>query len=222
MGGEGAPADPALFQKYSNSFKGNSMIRPLQEKPTTRWLAAGTVLAYVFNFFASQWLNASYARSLFPVPYFEAQLSFDAAKIKGWYAYLMEHNTLDVYVQTQNIDFLFIASVLVLHFVALLLISRLFASGSRARRWLVWAAVLSASAPLFDALENAVSYVMLANPTQFADGWALLYSSFAAAKFAGFTLAYLVAALGLAAGLLAQVQARWSARSGALRMNGGS
>ena len=179
-----------------------SMIRPLNQQPATRWLAVGTFVAFVFNTIATQILNASYAKSLFPVPYFEAQLSFDAAKLKGWYAYLVDHGTLNAYVQTQNIDFIFIASVLMLHVLALLLISRLFVEGSLLRRWMVVAAMLSALAPLFDALENAVSFVMLANPTGFADGWAMVYSTFAAAKFAMFTFAYLVAAAGVVVGLV--------------------
>ncbi len=177
------------------------MIQQLESRPSTTWLVVGTVLALVFNTYATQILNASYAKSLFPVPYFEAQLSFDADKLKGWYAYLADHGTLGAYVQTQNIDFVFIVSVLMLHGLALLLISRLFTEGSRLRRWMVVAAVLSALAPLFDALENAVSYVMLASPIEFADGWALVYSSLAAAKFAMFTFAYAVAAVGAVVGL---------------------
>ena len=35
----------------------------------------------------------------------------------------------------------------------------------------------------FDALENLVSFVMLADPQGFADGLALPYSTFAVAKF---------------------------------------
>lgn len=48
---------------------------------------------------------------------------------------------------------------------------------------------------------NAVSYVMLANPLQFASFWAYIYSSFAALKFAMFTFAYVAAAVGLLVGV---------------------
>lgn len=178
------------------------MIQQLVNQTTTRWLAVGTVVAFGFNAFATQILNASYAKSKFPVPYFEAQLSFDASKLKAWYAYLVDRGTLGAYVQTQHIDFVFIASVLVLHVLGLLLISRLFAKESRAHRWMVGAALLSALAPLLDALENAVSYVMLANPTGFADGWAWIYSGFAAGKFAMFTFAYAAAAVGIVLGIV--------------------
>lgn len=190
------------------------MFRALQVRPAVKWLAFGTVLAFFFNLYATQILNESYAASLFPVPYFEAQLSFDASRLKGWYAYLMERNTLGLYVQTQNIDFIFIVSVLALHFLALMWVSRLFSVGSRLRRWMVAAALLSSLAPLFDALENLVSYVMLGDPARFADGWALLYSSFAAAKFAMFTFAYVAGALGIVVGLAQLVRRRLAERNG--------
>lgn len=188
------------------------MIRRLDNQPATVWLAVGTLVAVAFNTFATQILNASYAKSLFPVPYFEAQLSFDAAKLKAWYAYLVDHGTLGTYVQTQHIDFVFIVSVLMLHGLALLLISRLFDEGSRLRRWMVVAALLSVLAPLFDALENLVSYVMLANPTDFAEGWAMVYSSFAASKFAMFSFAYVAAALGTVLGLVLRGKALLAGR----------
>jgi hypothetical protein len=178
------------------------MIKQLDNQPTARWLAVGTAVAFAFNAFATKILDASYAKSRFPVPYYEAQLSFDASKLKGWYAYLADQGTLGTYLQTQNIDFVFIVSVLMLHVLALLLISRLFTEGSRLRRWMIVAALLSTLAPLLDAFENAVSYVMLANPTNFADGWALVYSSFAAGKFAMFTFAYAAAAVGILVGVI--------------------
>lgn len=177
------------------------MFRTLQNRPSAWTLTAIVVAALVFNLQASAWLNESYALSRFPVPYFQAQLSFDAAAIKGWYAQLIDMDTLDIYVRTQHIDFLFIASVLMLHVSVLLLVSRLFHAETRGRRWLVGAALLSASAPAFDALENAVSYLMLANPLGFPDGLALLYSSLAALKFVMFTFAYVALPTGVLAGL---------------------
>jgi len=57
---------------------------------------------------------------------------------------------------------------------------------------MIAAALLSALAPAFDALQNAVSYLMLANPLDFADGLALPYSS-----------------LGVLAGLSSRWPVRW-------------
>lgn len=167
------------------------------------WLLVPFVLvSLAFNLWSSDTLTQSYAASRFPVPYFVAQLSFSAEQLKGWYAALQSMGTFDVYVRTQHIDSLFIVSTLMLHGGVLLLISRLFAAGSRGRKWMVIAALLSAIAPISDQLENLVSYWMLANPVDFAAGWAYVYSSFAATKFAFFVFAYVVAPLGLLVGLV--------------------
>ena len=178
-----------------------SIYRYFLNSPTAARLAVLTALSLAFNAWISKTLAASHAASRFPVPYFEAQLSFSGEKLKGWYALLNEMGTFDVYLRTQHLDSLFILSVLMLHGLALLLISRLFASGSRGRRIMVICPLVSAITPLSDQLENLVSYVMLANPTGFADGLAYLYSSFAATKFAFFVFAYVAAPLGLIAGL---------------------
>jgi len=170
----------------------------LETRPGTGALALFCLAALVFNLWATGVLNASYAASGFPVPYHEAQLSFSAAALKGWYAVLEAQGRLGLYVQTQHIDSLFILSTLMLHTGALALVGRLYAPSGRGRRWMASAALLSAVAPLADQCENLVSYVMLADPTGFDPALALVYSSFAALKFAMFVFAY--AALG--AGLL--------------------
>ena len=178
-----------------------------QSTVSTTQLVAIAFLSLLFNLWATDLLNAAYAASAFPVPYWQAQLSFDHEKIKSWYVFLLSNGTFGRYVHTQNIDFIFIASVLLLHVAALLLISRLLPPKSTGRRLLVWAALLSAIAPAADALENGISYVMLANPTSFEPALALAYSSAAALKFAMFTFAYLAAISGLFAALFV-----WSAK----------
>ncbi len=174
----------------------NSYFR-WQSTVNTPRLALITLLAFVFNLWATDLLNSAYAASAFPVPYWEAQLSFDHQKLKAWYGYLQSKGTFDQYVKTQHIDFVFIASVVVLHMSALLLISRFVPSQSIAHRLLVWAALLSIIGPAADALENGISYFMLANPTSFEPKLALAYSSMAALKFAMFTAAYIAAVVGL-------------------------
>ena len=162
-------------------------------------LSTVVLLAFAFNLAASQWLNASYASSKFPVPYFEAQLSFDHLKLKTWYAALIAKGTLSAYIQTQHIDFVFIISVLLLHFFALLLVAKLIPAISQWHKLSLIAALLSTIAPLADALENLVSYLMLLNPIDFNSDLALIYSSFAAIKFAFFTFAYIALAVSLIA-----------------------
>jgi len=140
------------------------MVEYFRYKPSVVTLCVITLFAVMFHLFATKILNASYAESKFPVPYFEAQLSFSAEKIKGWYAYMVEQETLSIYTKTQHIDFIFILSVLILHFVVLVLISRLYPDASKGRRVMIICAYISMLAPIADALENLVSYVMLAKP----------------------------------------------------------
>jgi hypothetical protein len=189
-----------------------NLFQQWQSKFTAPQLIVMSVLALLFNFWATELLNTSYASSGFPVPYWQAQLSFDANKLKGWYQVLIERGTLDRYIQTQHIDFVFIASVLILHIVALLAISRALPANSWMRRAMVGAAMLSAIAPIADALENGISYIMLANPSDFPDGLAWVYSSLAAIKFAMFTFAYLAAVLGIIAAACMFVTRRIQAR----------
>lgn len=163
---------------------------------TFQW-AAIAVFGLVFNLWATNALNSAYAASGFPVPYWEAQLSFDQLKLKGWYQDLLAHGGLAPYLHAQYVDFLFIASVLVLHVSVLVLVSRVHPVSSRGRKLLLLAAALSALAPVFDALENLVSFVMLAQPLTFAPSLAMLYSSLASGKFVVFTFAYVVAPAGL-------------------------
>lgn len=171
----------------------------LQSRLTLAHLAALTVAGLLFHLWASEVLNAAYAASGFPVPYWQAQLSFDHVQLKGWYGELLRGGTFGLYVHTQIVDFLFIASVLVLHSAALLLVSRGLPAQSKGRRFLVWAALLSTIAPLADAVENGISFLMLARPTDFEPALALAYSSFAALKFGVFTLSYVVALGGVLA-----------------------
>lgn len=105
------------------------MIKILLEKPSWKLLSIVAAFSFVFNYFASSILTQSYQNSQFPVPYFEAQLSFSAEKLKGWYEFLVQNNTMDIYLFTQHIDFVFMLSVLLLHVSVILLLSRLFISG---------------------------------------------------------------------------------------------
>lgn len=179
-----------------------ALYRYFLSAPKTLTLVLLTAASLVFNLWASKILTESYIASKFPVPYFVAQLSFNPEQLKTWYAFLIEQETLNNYVQTQHIDSLFILSTLLLHSLALVLISRLFAAASKGRKIMVACALISAIAPISDQLENLVSYIMLANPTNFADGLAYIYSSFAATKFAFFVFTYLAAPLGIVAGLI--------------------
>lgn len=194
----------ALNHRRHQPRNGVAMIKTfsrLQSNLSGIQLSAITLVALMFNLWATKILNAAYAASGFPVAYWKAQLSFDHEKLKGWYGFLQGNQTLDLYVHTQLIDFIFIASVLILHAAALLALSRAVPAQSKVRQALVWAALLSTIAPLADAIENGISFVMLANPTGFEPFLAIAYSSVAAVKFGMFAFAYAAAVLGLVAAL---------------------
>jgi len=189
--------------------RSTALVARLSQWPAPGVLALVVLLAGLGHFAAWGWLDAAYAASRFPVPYAEAQLSFDAAALKGWFAELERMGTMPLFEHTQRIDYVFMASTLLFHASALLLIARLFPDDHAGRGWMVGLALASALAPLADALENAVSFVMLADPAGFADVLALPYSAFAALKFTVFTATYAVALFGLVAGLLV----RWRLRT---------
>lgn len=185
-----------------------SLYRYFLYSPKTLTLVFLTTAAFIFNLWASNILTESYIESKFPVPYYVAQLSFNPEQLKTWYSFLVDQGTLNKYIQTQHIDSLFILSTLFLHSLALVLISRLFVENSQARKIMVVCALISSIAPVSDQLENLVSYIMLANPKDFLNILAYIYSSFAATKFAFFVFAYAAVSVGLIAGLISKIMHR--------------
>jgi hypothetical protein len=189
------------------------MIKYLEQQPKLIALILFTIVAYAINKWAGDALMDRYIASGFPVPYFEAQLSFDAAKLKGWYAYLIERKSLQSYITTQHFDYLFMLSMLLFNCSAVLVVSRFFRAGSKGRKIVVYCALISAFGPIFDAFENAVSYVMLANPVGFSSWLAIVYSSFAASKFAVISFSYLVMIIGTITGLAGLAWNRFRAQA---------
>lgn len=148
-------------------------------------------------FLTSHILEKSYVLSKFPVTYFEQQTSFDALKMKEWYAYMIEQGTFDIYLKTQFIDFAFIAAVILAGFVLWSFIANLHPNGSFFERWGHKMAFALPFAGAFDIFENLVSFFMIANPDNFAAFIVIPYSAFAVLKFACWTvgLIWLVIAL---------------------------
>ncbi|HMQ58763.1 MAG TPA: hypothetical protein PKE65_09460 [Rhizobiaceae bacterium] len=146
-------------------------------------------------------LDASYAASKHPVDYATGQTTFSGPRIKEYYATMLDAGTLDIYRMTQLIDFGFIAAMACMGLFVCSLIARIGRDGSWARRIGFWAAGAIVLGALSDAIENAWSFVMLANPTGFADWLALPYSGFASAKFALITLGMVLTIASLLTGL---------------------
>lgn len=172
------------------------------------------VAAAILAFGGFQWvkgrLDTSYAASGHPVDFATGQLAFDARLIEGYYAHMIEAGTLQVYWQTQFIDFGFIAAVMA---VAMLFGTLAARFGGRVNRLGVWgwhlglaAAIIGVSGAVFDALENLLSFLMLASPQAIPQPLALAYSTAAAVKFALLTTAMICLLLSIMAGAAGRIQ----------------
>jgi hypothetical protein len=150
-----------------------------------------SVAGLCFYMFISSVLDASYKESKFPVPYFVQQTCFDAAKIKEWYAFMLQQNTFDIYLRTQFIDFAFIASVIFAGFTVWTLAANFFTKGSFFNIYGCKMAFMLPIAAGFDILENVISFFMIADPVHFASMWVIPYSTFAVLKFAFWSIALL-------------------------------
>lgn len=164
------------------------------------WLLAIALVA--LSQLTQNLLGEFYAATQFPVSFFEGQTAFDAIKIKSWYAFLVERGTLDRYVWVQIADYGYMATVLAGFFALTAAIYRSLPAG----HWLKGAAYVmifvACTAPAFDALENAVSFVMLADPQGFADWLVYPYSGFASAKFCVYAVTYLWAPFAVVVAVL--------------------
>ena len=147
-----------------------------------------TLISLGLYFLSSYFLEKSYLLSKFPVPYFEQQTSFDAIKMKEWYAYMLKEDTFGIYFNTQIIDFAFIVTVILAGYTLWCLIANLHPENSFFRNWGQKLAYALPLAGAFDILENLVSFFMIANPENFADFLVLPYSTFAVFKFACWTI----------------------------------
>lgn len=134
-------------------------------------------------------LDASYAASGHPVDFATGQLAFDADLIAGYYRVMQEAGTLGIYWRTQMIDFGFIAAVAVMSVLLAALVARIGRAGSLARWFGRATALAGLGGAGFDAVENLISFVMLARPEAIMQAMALIYSSAAAIKFGLLTLA---------------------------------
>lgn len=155
-----------------------------------QWWAIAVALL-VIRQVALNWLDGLYAQSLFPVSFFVGQTTFDADKVKSYYAVLLELGTMSRYFWVQIADYVFMLTVFTSFFALMTAVYRSLPDVAFLKK-IGWAMIFFAPmAAVFDALENFVSFFMIANPTDFADWLVYPYSSFAVTKFAIFGLAYL-------------------------------
>ncbi|MRI00039.1 hypothetical protein GH721_05760 [Kriegella sp. EG-1] len=148
-------------------------------------------IALGIYFWTSYLLETSYLKSKFPVPYFTQQTSFDAVKMKEWYAFMIQEDTFQIYLKTQIIDFAFIMAVIVAGFTIWTMVSNLHRENSWFRNYGYSLAYSIPLAGLFDILENIVSFFMIASPYEFNDALIIPYSAFASIKFGFWTIGLL-------------------------------
>lgn len=115
-------------------------------------------------------LQLTFAQVRHPVSLGTANLTADPETVRGWYRLLIEQGTLDRMVATETVDYLWMAGlgsslVLITLLVAELLRTRNPVARLRLRRIAPWMAAAAVS----DAVENAISLIMLSNPLGFPD-----------------------------------------------------
>lgn len=128
-------------------------------------------------------VEISFASTKYPVSLFEGQLAFHASEIKNHYMVLQDQGTFSRFVQTQMIDFAWIIGLMLTLFFSHVLIARAQPKNSKWRMFALYLAVIAPAIAASDAIENFISFAMLADPQNFPDWLAPLYSGFAAIKW---------------------------------------
>jgi len=152
-------------------------------KPAKARLSTYLVLSLLLAAGGYGAVEISFAATNFPVSLLEGQLAFKGATIKSHYAALLARGTFDRFVLTQIIDFAWIIGLMLTLFFAHVAIARGQPENSRWRHFALRLAVVAPLIAASDAVENAVSFLMLADPGGFPDWLAPLYSGFAAIKW---------------------------------------
>ena len=149
------------------------------------WIHAAAATATIAGF---QWINgrldASYAAAEHPADYATGQTNFSGEKIKGFYTRMQETGTLDVYWTTEVIDSGFILAIGCMGLFVCTFVARFSRVDNRGRRISLLAGAAVTSGAVCDEIENAWSFIMLSNMTDFADWPAVPYSALASLQFA--------------------------------------
>ena len=163
--------------------------------------------------FTNAALDESYAASRFPVPYAVGQTTFDGELLKSYYQVMLDAGTLDIYWRTQFIDFGFIGAMFVVGLFIPICIRRAALPATVAYNILTFSATAISTGAILDAIENLISFTMLAQPQTFPNWIALPYSAFAVMKFACIALGMLTLLVGILAVIIQRIARRRSART---------
>lgn len=155
-----------------------------------QWWGFAIVLTFISQ--AAQYgLGELYQQTRFPVSFFVGQTTFNAAELKGYFQVLIELGTLDQFIEVQIVDYAYMVTVFISFFALTAAIYRSLDDNTFMKNIAQAMLVIAPMAAVFDALENAVSFVLLANPLGFDDWLVYPYSSFAVLKFGVYGLTYL-------------------------------
>ncbi len=156
-------------------------------------------------------LRRLYNATGYPVSFAEGQTTFSAATVKEHLAVLVARGTLQDYAAVQRFDYLFIAWLAAAGVLIGSLVVRL---ASARTAWFGHVAIIAfVVGPLFDALENLVSFGMIADPAGFPDHLALVHSTLAVLKFVSLAVGLLAVLIGFAAVARTAVRRRRPPRS---------
>lgn len=152
--------------------------------PQQRWIPVMLPIAIVLLVVGQLLVANSFTQSRFPVSSYAAQFTFSGPLLKSYYAVLIEQGTMDAYVRSRWLDFVFIAGLLCTTLLAPIIYARLHPIGSVWRRINLLIVPLMPISPLVDAVENCLEFFMLANPAYFPDELAVLQSISSVVKYA--------------------------------------
>ncbi|MBT3313421.1 MAG: hypothetical protein HN390_02290 [Anaerolineae bacterium] len=195
-------------EKKKSFLKLRNFIESLNHKPSRGWLAIASLVSFGLMGAANTLLEASYAKSKFPVPFFAGQTTFDGELLKSYFKTMIDQGTLDIFVQTQFIDFLFIITVILFGFSLWTLVARLHQPDSFFRKAGLWFALSLPLAGISDAIENLISFILLASPLDFPNWLAIPYSAVAVIKFGFWTIGLLWLPISLVALIISFVVAK--------------
>lgn len=167
-----------------------------------------SIVATIVSQLTMDWLNQAYEATGFPVSYFVGQTTFDATLLKQYWQVLINKGTVDSFIFVQKIDFLFMLTVFFSFGLSCMAIYRSLPENNRLKNFAWWMTLLLPHTATMDALENGVSFIMLSDPSGFADWLVYPYSSFAVVKFALFSITYLWLVVGILICVLNVVQCK--------------
>jgi hypothetical protein len=153
-------------------------ISSLADRMSYMWVITTLITSIAFLVGGLVSANNYYELSKYPVRLFAGQLAFNPERVAEWYQFLISNNTLDLYIQTQYLDFIFIFGLMATIFFTQILLVKLNPKESGWYRFAVgmclWGPFLASA----DIWENLTTLTMLENPANFAPWLAYLASSF--------------------------------------------